>query len=141
MLGDLLLLAALLFGIVAVFSRDNVYSASSLAVSAGAVGAYYAYLGQFAPALLIFVIYIGAVMLLVIVTAAMYGGVHRWGARRIAASTVLLAATALAALFLQMGHREAVGVLQGVNLAEVAVLLFSVAALSLIVGVEIARRS
>jgi len=140
MIDLLLLSAALFFGLLTVYSRDNVYSAVSLASAAGAVGAYYAYLAQFAPAFLVFVIYIGAVMLLVIITAAMYGGVQRWGGRYfLAATLVFLAAAALGVLLWETPPTKPTPVQLG-DLLPAVMLLIGVAAVSLVVGIEVARR-
>jgi NADH-quinone oxidoreductase subunit J len=141
MIDLLLLSAALFFGLLTVYSRDNVYSAVSLASAAGAVGAYYAYLAQFASAFLIFVIYIGAVMLLVIITAAMYGGVQRWGGRYFLASTlVFLAAAALGALLWEAPPAEPVPVQLG-DLLTAVIMLIGVAAVSLLVSIEVSKRT
>lgn len=141
MLDLLLLSVALFFGILTVYSRDNVYSAVSLASAAGAVGAYYAYLAQFAPAFLVFVIYIGAVMLLVIITAAMYGGVQRWGGRYFLATTlVFLAAAALGAFLWGAPPAKPTPVQLG-DLLPAVMLLIGVAAVSLVVGIEVARKA
>jgi len=140
MIDVLLLLAALFFGLLTVYSRDNVYSAVSLASVAGAVGAYYAYLTQFAAAFLIFVIYIGAVMLLVIITAAMYGGVQRWGGRYFLVTTlVFLAAAVLGVLLWGVPPAKPTPVQLG-DLLPAVMLLIGVAAVSLVVGIEVARR-
>jgi NADH-quinone oxidoreductase subunit J len=141
MIDLLLLLAALFFGLLTVYSRDNVYSAVSLASAAGAVGAYYAYLAQFASAFLIFVIYIGAVMLLVIITAAMYGGVQKWGGRYSLASTlVFLAAAALGALLWEAPPAKPVQVQLG-DLLTAVIMLIGVAAVSLLVSIEVSKRT
>jgi NADH-ubiquinone/plastoquinone oxidoreductase chain 6. len=139
---DLLLLSvALFFGILTVYSRDNVYSAVSLVSSAGAVGAYYAYLAQFAPAFLVFVIYIGAVMLLVIITAAMYGGVQRWGGRYFLATTLVFFATAVLGAFLWGAPPAEPTLVQLGDLLPAVMLLIGVAAVSLVVGIEVARKA
>lgn len=141
MIDLLLLSAALFFGLLTVYSRDNVYSAVSLASAAGAVGAYYAYLAQFASAFLIFVIYIGAVMLLVIITAAMYGGVQRRGGRYFLVSTlVFLAAAALGALLWEVPPAKPVPVQLG-DLLTAVIMLIGVAAVSLLVSIEVSKRT
>jgi len=156
MIDLILLSAALFFGILTVYSKDNLYSAASLAAAAGAVGAYYAYLtvrhgddvhsatilvpAKFAAAFLIFVIYIGAVMLLVIMTAAMYGGVQRQGGRYFLATTlVTLIAMSLGALVWLTPQAKTQAPLPA-DLITVVVLLFGVVVVSLLVGVEVARR-
>jgi NADH-quinone oxidoreductase subunit J len=139
---DLLLLSvALFFGILTVYSRDNVYSAVSLASAAGAVGAYYAYLAQFAPAFLVFVIYIGAVMLLVIITAAMYGGVQRWGGRYFLATTLVFLAAAALGAFLWEAPPAKPTLVQLGDLLPAVMLLIGVAAVSLVVSIEVARKA
>ncbi|AET34239.1 NADH-ubiquinone oxidoreductase [Pyrobaculum ferrireducens] len=141
MIDIIILSAALFFGILTVYSRDNVYSATSLAASAGAVGAYYAYLAQFAPAFLIFVIYIGAVMLLVIVTAAMYGGTQRWAGRYLLVATLFtLAAAALGVLAIAAPQR-APSPAQPPDLLNAVVMLIGVAVASLVVAIETGRRT
>ncbi|AAL63577.1 NADH-ubiquinone oxidoreductase subunit [Pyrobaculum aerophilum str. IM2] len=140
MIDILLLSAALFFGLLTVYSRDNVYSAISLAATAGAVGAYYAYLLQFASAFLIFVIYIGAVMLLVLITAAMYGGAHRWGGKYFTATTLLaLTAAVLFATYFSTQPGKALVVNTG-DLITAVVLLIGVAVISLVISIEVARR-
>lgn len=143
MLDLLILLVVLIFGVLAVHSRDNVYSAVSLAAAAGAVGVYYAYLAQFAAAFLIFVIYIGAVMLLVIVTAAMYGGVQRWGGGyQLAAVLLTLLAIFLGVLVWgQLPHVPVTAAASARDLVNLVVLLLGVVAVSLLVSVEVARRT
>ncbi|MFN3803944.1 MAG: hypothetical protein ACK4SY_02705 [Pyrobaculum sp.] len=138
---DLILLAVVLFfGISTVFSRDNVFSAASLAAAAGAVGAYYAYLSQFAAAVLIFVIYIGAVMLLVLITAAMYGGVERWRGRYLwLASALLVLAAAVSAYLWSYPQARPPSIYPG-DLTVLVVFLLGVAAVSLVVSIEVARR-
>jgi len=142
MIDLLLLSAALFFGLLTVYSRDNVYSAVGLASAAGAVGAYYAYLAQFASAFLIFVIYIGAVMLLVIITAAMYGGVQRWGGRYFLVSTLvfLAAAAALGALLWEVPPAKPMQVQLG-DLLTAVIMLIGVAAVSLLVSIEVSKRT
>jgi len=140
MIDLLLLSAALFFGLLTVYSRDNVYSAVSLASAAGAVGAYYAYLAQFASAFLIFVIYIGAVMLLVIITAAMYGGVQRWGGRYFLISTLVFLAAALGALLWEVPPAKPVPVQLG-DLLTAVIMLIGVAAVSLLVSIEVSKRT
>lgn len=141
MIGEIILLATLFFGVLAVFSRDNVYSAASLAAAAGAVGAYYIYIMQFAPAFLLFVIYIGAVMLLVIMTAAMYGGAQKRGGRYVLATTlVFLFAAVLGVLAFYAPPTTPVLVQTG-DLVSIVIMLLGVAAVSLVVGIEVARRT
>ncbi|MFN7105360.1 MAG: hypothetical protein ACK4M3_02050 [Pyrobaculum sp.] len=142
MVDLLLLAAALFFGILTVFSRDNVFSAASLAAAAGAVGVYYAYLSQFAAAFLICVIYIGAVMLLVIITAAMYGGVERWRGRHMWLTSALLVLAAIVGAYL-WSFSQASPAFPTPHPGELTVLvvfLLGVAAVSLVVGIEVARR-
>jgi NADH-ubiquinone/plastoquinone oxidoreductase chain 6. len=140
MIDLLLLSAALFFGLLTVYSRDNVYSAVSLASAAGAVGAYYAYLAQFASAFLIFVIYIGAVMLLVLITAAMYGGVQRWGGRYFLTATLLFLAAAVLGIALWSAPPARPVPAQLGDLLQTVMLLIGVAAASLVVSVEVAKR-
>lgn len=140
MIDVALLSAALFFGLLTVFSRDNVFSATSLAAAAGAVGAYYAYLAQFASAFLIFVIYLGAVMLLVIITAAMYGGVQRWSGKYfLGTSFIALAAVSVGVLALTPQRSAAPPAPLG-DLFVVVLLLLGVAVVSLVVSVDVARK-
>ncbi|MEM1662608.1 MAG: hypothetical protein QXF38_02010 [Pyrobaculum sp.] len=140
MIDVALLLIALLFGFLTIFSRDNVFSATSLAAAAGAVGAYYAYLAQFAAAFLIFVIYIGAVMLLVIMTAAMYGGVQRWGGRYfLITSLVAAAAVIIGVVAMSPQPKSPIATPLG-DVVTVFILLLGVAAVSLLISIDIARR-
>lgn len=141
MIDIIILSAALLFGILTVYSRDNVYSATSLAASAGAVGAYYAYLAQFAPAFLIFVIYVGAVMLLVIVTAAMYGEAQRWSGRYLLAATLFTIAAAALGVLATAAPQRAPTPTQPPDLLHAVVMLIGVAVASLVVAMEIGRRT
>ncbi|MCC6020312.1 MAG: hypothetical protein LM577_02950 [Thermoproteaceae archaeon] len=145
-MADIVLLSAILFfGLLTVIARDNVYSAASLAAAASMTGAYYAYLAQFAPAFLVLIIYVGAVMLLVIVTAAMYASAQRWrGGYFILASIVLVIAAALGVLLWTApapalpASGAAIAPGDAIN---IIVLLAAVAAASLLVGVEVARRA
>jgi len=156
MIDLILLSAALFFGILAVYSRDNVYSASSLAAAAGAVGAYYAYLTvsrgdgvhsatilvptKFATSFLIFVIYIGAVMLLVIMTAAMYGGAQRQSGRYLLAATLVTLIAMLLGAVVWLAPQEKLQAWVPVDLTAVVVLLLGVVVVSLLTGIEVARR-
>ncbi|MEM3996177.1 MAG: hypothetical protein QXP31_03835 [Pyrobaculum sp.] len=143
MIDLLILLAILIFGVLTVYSKDNVYSAVSLAAAAGAVGAYYAYLAQFAAAFLIFVIYIGAVMLLVIITAAMYGGVQRWGGRYQLAAVLLVLLAALLGVLVWGQPSQAPSPVAATarDVSNLVGLLLGVVAASLLVSVEVARRT
>lgn len=141
MIDLLLLLAALFFGILSVYAKDNVFSAISLSAAAGAVGAYYAYLAQFASAFLIFVIYIGAVMLLVMMTAAMYGGVQRWDAKYIlVTSLVFFAALILGSWLWVTPYQPSTAYTAPTDLRMVVILLLGVAAISLVVSIEVAKK-
>jgi len=141
MIDLILLSAALFFGILTVYSKDNLYSAASLAAAAGAVAAYYAYRMQFAAAFLIFVIYIGAVMLLVIITAAMYGGVQRQGGRYFLATTLVTLIAMLLGVTAWLAPQTKTQTPLSADLTTVVVLLFGVVVVSLLVGVEVAKRA
>jgi len=156
MMEIILLSAALFFGILTVYSKDNVYSAASLAAAAGAVSAYYAYLtmrhgdgvhsattlvpAKFAISFLIFVIYIGAVMLLVIMTAAMYGGAQRQSGRYLLATTLVTLIAMLLGAVVWLAPQEKLQAWVPVDLTAMVVLLLGVVVVSLLTGVEVARR-
>ncbi|ABL88783.1 NADH-ubiquinone/plastoquinone oxidoreductase, chain 6 [Pyrobaculum islandicum DSM 4184] len=141
MLDLLILFTTLFFGLLTVFSRDNVYAAISLSITAGTVGAYYAYLAQFASAFLIFVIYIGAVMLLVIITAAMYGGVQRWGVKYLLVVSIVFLVTSVLGIWLWFTpHTTLATPIQLGDLHSIIILLLGVAAVSLVVSVEVAKK-
>lgn len=72
-LVDLFALAALVASIASVVSRDPVYSALFLSVSALFVAAMYGAAGFTALVLLILVVYVGAVSMFIVFSAAMLG--------------------------------------------------------------------
>ncbi len=141
MIDIVLLTAALFFGVLTVYSRDNVYSAASLAAAAGSVALFFLYLTQFAAAFLLLVIYIGAVMLLVIMTAAMFNTAQRWSGRQLWATTIVFMA-AVAIAVATFGHSQMTQLsVQVGDLTSVVVLLFAVAVVSLLVSTEIAKKT
>ncbi len=136
----LVLSAALIFGIFAVLVKDNAVAALSLAFSAAAVAAYYAVLGLAAASFLVFVIYIGSVVLMVITTASMYGGFFEYSTRYKIAVAALAVVTALL-LWALVPSSPPPRVSQTPQpnfdlLALIAAFLIS----SLVVAIEVARR-
>ncbi|MCI4465528.1 MAG: NADH-quinone oxidoreductase [Thermoproteus sp.] len=136
----LVLAVALIFGVLAVLVKDNAVAALSLAFSAATVAAYYALAGLMAASFLVFVVYIGSVILMVIVTASMYGGFFDYPRRYKAAVAVLavVAALLLWALIPQAPPPQVGQELQPNFdlLALIAALLVS----SLVVAIEVAKR-
>lgn len=140
MLDYLLLALTVVFGLVAVLVRDNAYAAVSLALASASAAAYYALLGLFLQSFLIFIVYIGAVVLMVLTTAAMYGGFFEYPARyKIAVGVLGVIAAVL--LWLLVPSSSPIAVAQAPQpsydlYAMVAALLIS----SLVVAIEIARK-
>ena len=97
-LVDLFALAALVASIASVVSRDPVYSALFLSVSALFVAAMYGAAGFTALVLLILVVYVGAVSMFIVFSAAMLGerlrrGVPKYFAAPLAALPLILLLT------------------------------------------------
>jgi len=135
----LVLAVALIFGVLAVLVKDNAVAALSLAFSAATVAAYYALAGLMAASFLVFVVYIGSVILMVIVTASMYGGFFDYPRRYKAAVAVLavVAALLLWALIPQAPPQVSQELQPNFDLlALIAALLVS----SLVVAIEVAKR-
>lgn len=136
-----LLALSAVFGILAVLVRDNAYAAVSLALASAAAAAYYALLGLLVPAFLIFIVYIGAVVLMVLTTAAMYGGLFEHPRRYKIAAGVLAALAAALLWLLVPGSLQRPAALPEWRLsydlfAMIAAFLIS----SLVVAIEVARR-
>ncbi|MFB6490901.1 MAG: NADH-quinone oxidoreductase [Thermoproteus sp. AZ2] len=141
MLDYLLLALTAIFGLVAVLVRDNAYAAVSLALASASAAAYYALLGLFLQSFLIFIVYIGAVVLMVLTTAAMYGGFFEYPThyKILVAALVVIAAVLL---WLLVPGLPPVAAAQAPPqpsydlYAMVAALLIS----SLVVAIEVARK-
>ncbi|MFP3199058.1 MAG: NADH-quinone oxidoreductase [Thermoproteus sp.] len=135
------LAVALIFGVLAVLVKDNAVAALSLAFSAATVAGYYALAGLVVASFLVFVVYIGSVILMVMVTASMYGGFFDYPRRYKAAVAVLavVAALLLWALIPQAPPPQVGQELQPNFdlLALIAALLVS----SLVVAIEVAKRA
>ncbi|MEL9991313.1 MAG: NADH-quinone oxidoreductase [Thermoproteus sp.] len=136
----LLLTSALIFGILAVLVKDNAIAALNLAFSAASVAAYYALLGSIVGSFLIFVVYIGSVILMVITTASMYGGFFDYPKRyKIAVAVAAVLTAVLLWRLVPQSPPPQMGQPIQPNydlLALIAALLIS----SLVVAIETARR-
>lgn len=136
-----LLAAALIFGVLAVLVKDNAYAALSLSFSAAIAAGYYALMGYVVASFLIFIVYIGSVILMVVTTASMYGGFFDYPRRYKIAVASLAVAVALL-LWLYIPQSQPVRVSQYLEpnfdlLALLAALLVS----SLVVALETAKKT
>ncbi len=74
---DIIVMVPLIFAVFSIVTRDNVYSAISLAAAALGVAIAYALMNIYYIVFAIILIYIGAVVLLILITASMFGRVER----------------------------------------------------------------
>jgi len=142
MVNYVLAMAILASSLLAVFIKDNVFAAISLAFAASFTAIYYALIGGISAFFLILVVYVGAVVLLVMTTAAMYGGVVRQTRGRVIAAAVLSIALAILISPLATGMiaRGQMGSLSQLDF-NIAALIIAIATSALISAVEIAKRT
>ncbi len=147
---DIIVIVPLAFAVLSIITRDNVYSAISLAAAALAVALVYAFMNIYYIVFAIILIYIGAVVLLILITASMFGHVERMSANY-RLSVLGLALISMIPLISLVGDVDAAPLkldfpevnallLSRTDVVQALVVLFASMVASLLIAIETSRK-
>ncbi len=147
---DIIVIVPLAFAALSIITRDNVYSAISLAAAALAVALVYALMNIYYIVFAIILIYIGAVVLLILITASMFGHVERMPINYRLSVLVLVIVSLIPLTYLagnvavsplKLGFPEVNALLLSrLDVVQALIVLFASIVASLLIAIETSRK-